>query len=285
MEIKNIKICASLNPELKSKYVKILNNYKYVFYWSYADLKTYGTSLIKHKISLKPDVKPYQQKLRRMNPVLLPTIEKELEKFLDAQIIVPLRYSSWVANLVPVRKKNGEIRLCVDFRNLNKSSLKYNYPLPKMDQLLQKVSGANKLSMLDGFSSYNQILVKSEDREKKTISTPWGTFMYAHMPFGLSNVGATFQGAMDLASVGKVRKFIAIYLYDLTIFSQSDPKHLKHLKKFFERCKRFGISLNPKKSLFSIKEGKFLGHIFSKDGVLIDPKRVSTIHSLSLPRN
>ena len=103
-----------------------------MFSWSYEDLKTYDTSIIQHKIPLKRDTKPFQKKLRRINPTLLSFIEKEVKKLLDAKIIVPLRYSTWVANLVPVRKKNGEIRLCVYFRNLNISSLKYNYPVPKI---------------------------------------------------------------------------------------------------------------------------------------------------------
>ena len=109
---------------------------------------------------------------------------------------MPLRYSSWVANLVPVRKKNGEIKLCVDFRNLNRSSLKDNYPLPKIEQILQKVVGAQRISMVDGFSGYNHHL---DDKEKIAFTTPWGTFMYDKMPFGLMNVGETFQRAMDIA--------------------------------------------------------------------------------------
>jgi hypothetical protein len=119
-------------------------------------------------------------------------MEREVKKLLDAQIIVPLRYSSWVANLVPVRKKSGEIRLCVNFRNLNRSSRKGNYPLPNMEHILQRVTGASRISMIDGFSGYNQISVMPEDREKTTFTTPWGTFMYAKMPFGLMNAGATF---------------------------------------------------------------------------------------------
>lgn len=91
---------------------------------------------------------------------------------LDAQIILPLRYSNWIANLASVRKKNGEIKLYIYFRNTNKASLKDNYPLPNMDQLLQQVSGANILSMLDGFSGYNQIMVDKEDREKTAFTTP-----------------------------------------------------------------------------------------------------------------
>lgn len=137
--------------DVKAKYLNLLKNYKDVFAWSYSELKTYDTTLIEHKIPLKPEEKPFQKKLRRINPIILPTIEKELKKLLDAHIILPLRYSTWVANLVLVRKKNGEIRLCVYFQNLNKSSLKDNYPLPKMDHLLQKNLGSSRMYMLDGF--------------------------------------------------------------------------------------------------------------------------------------
>jgi hypothetical protein len=129
-----------------------------------------------------------RQKFRQFNPLLLPIIEKELKRLLEAKIIVPLRYSEWVANLVPVRKKNGEIRLSVDFRNLNRCSLKDNYPLPKMDYILQRVVGAKRISMLDGYLGYNQISVMEEDKNKIAFTTPWGTFMYENMPFRLMNV-------------------------------------------------------------------------------------------------
>ena len=135
-----------------------------------------------------------------------------------------------MANLVPVRKKNGEIKLCVDFRNLNRSSLKDNYPLPKIEKILQKVVGAQRISMVDGFSRYNQISMHPDDKEKISFTTPWGTFMNRKMPFGLMNAGANFQRAMDIAIVGEKDKFVVIYLDDITIFSQSDDEHLKHLK-------------------------------------------------------
>jgi hypothetical protein len=133
-------------------------------------------------------------------------------------------------DLVPIRKKNGEIRLCVDFRNLNRSPLKDNYPLPKMDHVLEKVVGANMMSMIDGFSGYNQIAVHEDDKQNTVFTTLWGTFMYDKMPFGLMNAGATFQRVMDIAFVGEKYKFIVIYLDDLTIFSNSDAKHLLHLR-------------------------------------------------------
>jgi hypothetical protein len=204
---------------------------------------------------------------------------------LDAQIIVPLRYSKWVANLVPVRKKSGEIRLCVDFRNLNRSSIKENYPLPKMEHILQRVTGASRISMINGSSGYIQISFLPKDREKRAFATPWGTFMYAKIPFGLMNARETFQRAMDIALIGEKDQFVVIYLDDIIVFSRSNKEHYCHLRKVFLKCRRFGISLNPKKSLFSMKEGKLLGHIVSAEGVRIDPSRVEAIQTLSLPRS
>ena len=107
--------------------------------------------------------------------------------------------------------------------------------------------------------------------------------MNARMPFGLMNAGATFQRAMDIAFVGD--KFVVIYLNDITIFSKSDEEHLDHLKKTFEECRKFGLSLNPKKSIFSLEEGKLLGHIVSRDGVKIDPTRVQYVQKIPLPRS
>jgi hypothetical protein len=280
-----VKISKFLLPKVKDQYRNLLKQYKDVFAWSYDELRTYDTSIIGHKIPLKPGVKPFRQKLGKFNPILLPIIEKEVKKHLDAKIIVPLRYSDWVANLVPVRKKNREIRLCVDFRNLNRSSLKDNYPLPKMDHVLERVVGANRMSMIDGFSGYNQIAMNEQDREKTAFTTPWGTFMYDKMPFGLMNAGATFQRAMDIAFIGERDKFVVIYLDDLTVFSKTDEEHLVHLKQTFEKCRRYGLSLNPKKSHFAMQEGKLLGHIVFKDGIKIDPKRVEAIQTIRIPRN
>jgi len=125
----------------------------------------------------------------------MPLIEKEDKRMYVSQIIAPIRYSDWVSNLVPTRKKTREIRICVDFRNLNKVSLKDNYTIPKMDNILQRVVGSSRISLLYGFYGYNQILVQLEDledQENTTFTTPWGTFMYLKMPFGLMNAGETF---------------------------------------------------------------------------------------------
>ena len=114
--------------------------------------------------------------------------------------------------------------------------------------------------MLDGFSRYNQVFVHPEDQEKIAFTTPWGTFI-SKMPFGLMNVGATFQRAMHIAFSKEKDKHVVIYLDDITLFSKTDPDHLHHLKKVFLKCKKVGVSLNPKKSHFAMEEGKLLGHI------------------------
>ena len=139
---KLINISKNLPEQARREYLAFLKKYTKVFSWKYADLKVYGTSVIQHTIPIKEDAKPFRQKLRRINPLLLPLIEREVKKLFEAKIIIALRHSKWLANVVPVRKKNGEIRICIDFRNLNRVSQKDNYSLPKMDHILQKVVGS-----------------------------------------------------------------------------------------------------------------------------------------------
>lgn len=210
---------------------------------------------------------------------------KEMTKLLEGGIVFPIKHTSWVSNLVPVRKKNDEVRLCVDFRDLNRASLKDHYPLPSMEQILQAIAGSERFSLLDGYSGYNQILVKEEDQYKTTFTTKWGTMAYKRMAFGLSNVGATFQRAMDMAFQNLIQKFLLVYLDDIIVYSKNVDEHLSHLKQVFEKCREYGISLNPKKSIFEVHEGKLLGHKVSKDIVTIDLERVKAILELPLPNH
>ena len=106
-----------------------------------------------------------------------------------------------------------------------------------MDHILQRVVGSSRISLLDGFLGYNQILVQPEDQAKTTFTTPWGTFMYVKMPFGLMNAGATFQRAMDIAFAKEIHEFIVIYLDDITVFSKTDNEHLDHLRQVFIKCR------------------------------------------------
>lgn len=197
---------------------------------------------------------------------------QELTKLIESRIVFLIKHSTWISNLVLVRKKNGDIRLCVDFQDLNRVSLKDHYPLPSMESILQTVVGSEMFSLLDGFSGYNQIHVKEEDQHKTMFTMKWGTFAYAKMPFGLSNAGEIFQWAMDIAFSELINKFILIYLDDLIVFSKSKDDHFDHLELVFQKCQEFGVSMNPKKCVFRVPQGKLLGHVVSRGGVSIDPK-------------
>jgi hypothetical protein len=133
---KNVNLNKTMSKEERKAYLKLFRQYLDVFAWSYKDLKTYNTRIIQHTIPLKPKMKPFQQKIRNYHPSLEPLMYQELRKLLYARIIFQVRHSAWVENLIPVRKKSREIRLCVDFRNLNRASKKDNYLVPPMGQLL-----------------------------------------------------------------------------------------------------------------------------------------------------
>ena len=138
---------------------------------------------------------------------------------------------------------------------------------------------------MDGFSGYHQIKVFPEDQENTTFTTPWGTFIYAKIPFGLMNARATFQRAMDIAFAEEKDRFVVVYMDDIIVYSTYNTEHIKHLEKFFLKCKKYGISLNPRKSNFALEEGKLLGQIISNDGINIDPERISAILKVEDPRS
>lgn len=162
------KMCSIDEQE---NFVHLCQEFNDVFAWAYDDLKGFDPSLIQHAIDSNSDAKPIRKKKRPVNPKIEPMMRKELSKLIEANIIFPIKHSSWVANLVPVRKKTREIRLCVDFRELKRTSLKDYYPLPSMKQILSKVSGSKRFSFLDGFLGYNQFLVQESDRYKTNFTT------------------------------------------------------------------------------------------------------------------
>ena len=154
-------------------------------------------------------------------------------KLRDGGIIKPNRHSTWVSNLVPIRNKNGDIRLCVDFNFFNIASLKDNYGLPNMEAMLQQVTRSEIMSMMDGFLGYNQVLVKEEEQFKTTFTTPWGTYVHVKMTFGLINAGATFQRVMDVAFHEYINKLMVVYQDDLIAYSKKVEDHCRNLENFF----------------------------------------------------
>ena len=125
-----------------------------------------------------------------------------------------------------------------------------------MDHMLQKVVDSKRISLLDGFSGYNQVLVLPSDQHKTVFTTRWGTFMHDKIPFGLMNAGATFQRAMDIDFSEDIGYFIVIYLDDIIFYSKTDEEHLVHLRKVFEKCRKYGLSLNPNKTMLAFRKEK-----------------------------
>lgn len=221
------KVCYEIDQE---SFIHLCQEFSDVFAWTYDDIKGFDPKKFQHTIDLVENVKLVRQKQRPVNPKIEPLMTKELSKIIEANIIFPIKNSSCVVNLVPIRKKNGEIRLCVDFRDLNQASFKYHHPLPSMEQILSNISGSERFSFLYGFSGYNQVLVKDSDGYKTAFTTKWGTYAYRKMHFGLTNVGATFQKAMDMAFKNMSERFVLVYLDDITIYSKDIEDHFDYLR-------------------------------------------------------
>uniref|UniRef100_A0A2N9GNK9 Reverse transcriptase domain-containing protein n=1 Tax=Fagus sylvatica TaxID=28930 RepID=A0A2N9GNK9_FAGSY len=217
------------------------------------------TDIVVHKIPLKPECKPVKQALRRMKPEVILKIKEEVEKQLKAGFLSTVTYSDWVANIVPVPKKDGKVRMCVDYRDLNRASPKDNFPLPHIDTLVDNTATNAVFSFMDGFSGYNQIKMAEEDKSKTAFVTHWGTFMYDVMPFSLKNAGATYQRAMVTLFHDMIHHEIEVYVDDMIAKSRTTQDHLIDLCKLFQRLKKYQLRLNPNKCAFGVTSGKLLG--------------------------
>ena len=172
------------------------------------------TEVIMHHLSTTPGVKTLKKKLRKMHPHVALLVKAELEKFLKANFVRAIDYAKWISNIVPVSKHDKSIRVCTDFRDLNKACPKDDFPLPNIDMIVDMTVGYAMYSLMDGFSSYNQIKIAPEDQEKKTFTCAWGTFCWNVMPFGLKNAGATYQRAMTTIFHDMMHKNMEDYVDD-----------------------------------------------------------------------
>ncbi|KAK5776518.1 hypothetical protein PVK06_044477 [Gossypium arboreum] len=243
-----------------------------------------STDIVVHRLPIKEECKPVQQKLRRMRPNVLLKIKEEIKKQFDAGFLQVVKYSEWVANIVPVSKKDGKVRMFVDYRDLNKVSPKDNFSLPHIDTLVDNTVGYSLFSFMDGFSGYNQIKMHLEDMNKTTFVTMWGTFCYKVMPFGLKNAGATYQRAMVTLFHDMIHKEIEVYVDDIIAKSRTKEEYVQVLRKLFLRLRKFQLKLNPAKCTFGARSGKLLGFVVSEKGIEIDPDKVKSIQELPPPR-
>jgi hypothetical protein len=187
-----LKISAHLDKCHAIEAEQLLREFKDVFAWSYKDLKRIPPSLAEYRIKLEKDVPAAHQARYRMNPNYASIVKQDIDRLLEAGFIVPVEEASWLSPIVIVPKKNGKLRICVDFRKLNAATKKDPYPLPFTDEVLDAVIGYALYTFLDGFCGYNQLSVAEQDRYKTTFVTEWGAFVWLVMPFGLKNALATY---------------------------------------------------------------------------------------------
>ena len=172
----------------------------------------------------------------------------------------------------------------VNFKDLNKASLKDDFPLPHIDILVDNTARHALLSFMDDFSGYNQIKMALEDMEKTSFITPWGTYCYKVMPFGLKNVGATYQRATTTLLRDLINKEVQVYVDDMIVKPKDREGHILALQKFFERIHFYKLRLNSNKCTFGMTSEKLLGFIVSQRGIKVDPKKIKAIVEMKPPR-
>ena len=172
---------------------------------------------------------------------------------------------------MPVAKKDGRVRVCIDYRNLNVACPKDDFPLPHIDLLVDNTARFEMPSFMDGFSGYNQIKLAEEYQEKTSFITPWGTYCYVVMPFGLKNAGATYQRAMMAIFHDMMHDCLEVYLDDILVKSKTREGHFEAQGRVLSRARQYQLKMNSKKCVFGVTAEKLLGFIISKRGIEVDP--------------
>jgi len=287
VEPRPIYISEHLYLANETKLVAILREFKDCFAWDYNELPGLDRSLVEHKLPIKSGCEPVKQLPRKMMPEVTSKVKEEIERLLGAGFIRTARYVEWVSNVVPVMKKNGKLRVCIDYRSLNSATPKDEYSMPVIDLLVDRSAGHSIISTMDGHSGYNQIWIADEDVHKTTFRGPGsiGTFEWVKMPFGLKNAGAMYQMAINTIFHDLIGTFLECYIDDIIVKSDVIDNHIKHLRKSFDRMRSFKLKLNPLKCAFGVSAGNFMGYVVQKKGIQIDKNKAQAIIQSKLPSN
>ena len=215
--------------------------------WSYEDMLSIDREIAQHHIDTHTHTIPVKQKLRCMRTTWLLKIKEEVTKQLKVGFIKPIHQDEWITNVVPVPKNDGKVRMCVDFRDLNKACPKDDSPLPHIDFLVDNTVDSALMSFIDGFSRYNQIKMAPKYMTKTTFTTEWGIYSYTIMPFELNNAGATYQRMATALLYDMMHNEVEVYVDDMIVKSKDREGHINNLRKFFERIKEYRLRFNPQK--------------------------------------
>ena len=239
--------------------------------------------ILKHKIEVT-DFKPIKQAPRRVPIHLKAEVNKIIEE-MKSQGVIEESKSPWISPVVMVKKKDGSLRFCVDYRKLNSVTVKDSYPLPRIEDILDQLSGNSWFSTLDLKSGYWQVKLDSKDKEKTAFSVGNGLWQFTVMPFGLCNAPATFEHLMEKVLQDILSKICLVYLDDVIVFSKTFEEMMENLRKVFLRFRSANLKLNPKKCSLFGKEVKYLGHVVSEKGITTDPEKISAIRNWPVPQN
>ncbi|GJX21955.1 reverse transcriptase domain-containing protein [Tanacetum coccineum] len=294
-------IAKGLKDVEKEALIKVLKSHKRAIAWKIIFIKGIDPCFYTHKILMEDDYKPTVQSQRRVNPKIHEVIKKEVLKLLDAGMIYLISDSPWVSPVHCVPKKGGitvvaneenELiptrlvtgwRVCIDYRKLNEATQKDHFPLPFMDQMLERLAKNKFYCFLDGFSGYFQIPIDPQDHEKTTFTCPYVTFAYRCMPFGLCNAPGTFQRCMMAIFHDMIEKTMKVFMDDFSVFRDSFDSCLSNLEKMLKRCEDTNLVLNWEKCHFMCREGIVLGHKTLKSGIEVDRAKINVIAKLPHP--
>ena len=270
---------SNLSAEQTKQGMELLQKHSTVFSYGEGDLGC--TTLVEHEIPLVDDG-PVRQRYRRLPPSQYEQVKAHIQELLDRGVVRP-SCSPYSSPIVVVFKKNGELRLCVDYRLLNAKTRKDAYPLPRIEESLDALTGAQLFSTLDLASGYNQVPVAEKDKAKTAFCTPFGLFEFNRMPFGLCNAPGTFQRLMERIFGDQSFQSLLLYLDDIVIFSSSFDQHLQRLDLVLSRLKEHNLKLKLQKCHFFQPEVKYLGHVISASGVATDPSKISAVAEWARP--
>lgn len=270
-----------LPEEWKARITKKLNSIPEVF--ALSDLDYGHTTEVKHRIRLS-DPTPFKQRARPIHPSDLEAVRLHLKELCDANIIRESE-SPFASPIVVVKKKNGAIRLCVDYRKLNSQTIKDAYALPNIEEAFASLTGSKWFSVMDLKSGYYQVEVEEEDKHKTAFVTPIGFWEFNRMPQGVTNAPSTFQRVMEKCVGSMNLKEVLVFLDDLIMFSSTLEEHEDRLMRVLTRLKDFGLKLSPQKCHFFQTSVKYLGHVVSEKGVETDPGKIAALTSWPRPNN
>ncbi|KAM0059597.1 putative nucleotidyltransferase, Ribonuclease H [Helianthus debilis subsp. tardiflorus] len=238
---------------------------------------------VEFRIDIIPGAAPIARAPYRLAPTEMKELRTQLDELLAKGFIRPSS-SPWGAPVLFVKKKDGSMRLCIDYRELNKVTIKNRYPLPRIDDLFDQLQGANYFSKIDLRSGYHQLKVRDEDVHKTAFRTRYGHYEFLVMPFGLTNAPAAFMDLMNRVCKPNLDEFVIVFIDDILIYSKSQTDHEKHLRCILELLQREKLYAKFSKCEFWLREVQFLGHVVSERGIQVDPAKVEAVMNWQEPK-